>query len=618
MKNLKQQYLNVTFLTKVVAVGFSIWQLYALSFGQIDPILLRRIFIVWLLVLVYLDQLRKTKKEKKGTLIFNSIAVLLSIIIGWYYIEIYERLVTRWTMVSPVFNADIIFGIIITFLILIGVKRRAGWPLVGIAAAFICYGFGNYSLAEITDQLSLTLYGIFSTPTGVASTIVFSFVFFGSLLNNARGGDFFISVSNRLLGRSRGGPAKVSIVASLFMGSISGSATANVVTTGTVTIPMMKKMGFPPEFAGAVEAVASTGGGIMPPVMGSAAFIMSELTGISYIAIIGAVLIPAILYYVTLFISIDLRAAKLGLKGSTATEPINFVELMTGGICFFIPLALIFILLLKGFSPTTAGIYASITLIVLSWISKETRLTPLKIMKSLEDTAYSMILIMLACGAAGMVLGMVNMTGVASNIVGTMMVAFQGSVLPLLLFTMLICIILGMGMPNSATYILTAALMAPALINMGVPVMIAHLFVIFFASMSHITPPVMVAGYAAAALAGAEPMKLGLNNLRLAFVAFIVPYFMVYEPALIGQGSVQMVVLSFISAFVGVYFIVLSMEGWLGEIQPIVYRIVWLICGILLLYPGFFTDIIGFLVGSILILTIRRNARTKGASLNTV
>ena len=203
-------------------------------------------------------------------------------------------------MVSPVTNADILFGIIITILILVGVKRRAGWPLVGISLAFVCYGLGYYSIAEIIDQLSLTLYGFFGTPTGVASTIVFAFVLFGSLLNNAKGGEFFISVANKLLGRSRGGPAKVSVVASLLMGSISGSATANVVTTGTVTIPMMKKMGFPPEFAGAVEAVASTGGSIMPPVMGSAAFIMSEMTGIPYITIIGAVLIPALLYYFTL------------------------------------------------------------------------------------------------------------------------------------------------------------------------------------------------------------------------------------------------------------------------------------------------------------------------------
>ena len=258
MEKIQKYYLPN--LIRAVAIGFSLWQLYALSFGRTDPIILRRIFVAWLLVLVYLVQLNKSKKDKKGVLIFNSVAVILSIIIGWYYIEIYERLATRWTMVSPVTNADILFGIIITILILVGVKRRAGWPLVGISLAFVCYGLGYYSIAEIIDQLSLTLYGFFGTPTGVASTIVFAFVLFGSLLNNAKGGEFFISVANKLLGRSRGGPAKVSVVASLLMGSISGSATANVVTTGTVTIPMMKKMGFPPEFAGAVEAVASTGG----------------------------------------------------------------------------------------------------------------------------------------------------------------------------------------------------------------------------------------------------------------------------------------------------------------------------------------------------------------------
>ncbi|MGI6317393.1 MAG: TRAP transporter fused permease subunit [Firmicutes bacterium] len=611
MEKIQKYYLPN--LIRAVAIGFSLWQLYALSFGRTDPIILRRIFVAWLLVLVYLVQLNKSKKDKKGVLIFNSVAVILSIIIGWYYIEIYERLATRWTMVSPVTNADILFGIIITILILVGVKRRAGWPLVGISLAFVCYGLGYYSIAEIIDQLSLTLYGFFGTPTGVASTIVFAFVLFGSLLNNAKGGEFFISVANKLLGRSRGGPAKVSVVASLLMGSISGSATANVVTTGTVTIPMMKKMGFPPEFAGAVEAVASTGGSIMPPVMGSAAFIMSEMTGIPYITIIGAVLIPALLYYFTLFISIDLRAAKLGLKGLTVTEPMKLNEFITGGICFGIPLVLIFVLLLRGFSPTSAGIYASLALVVLSWINSETRLTPMKILKSLEETAHSMIMIMLACGAAGIVLGMVNMTGVASHAVGTMMVAFQASVLPLLIFTMLICIVLGMGMPNSATYILTAALMAPALINMGVPVLIAHLFIIFFAAMSHITPPVMVAGYAACALAGAEPMKLGLNNLRLAFVAFIVPYFMVYQPALIAQDSVQTVIMAFISACVGVYFIVLSMEGWFKEIQPFVFRIMWLISGLLLLYPGFVTDIAGFVVGLCLILIAFRKARITGA-----
>ncbi len=616
MNNFQKQFLNI--FTKIIAVGFSLWQLYTLSFGRIDPVLSRRLFVVWLLLLIYLLELNKPqKKYYTANLVFNYVGIISSILIGWYCFANFERLATRWAMVSPVTNADILVGIVLILLIFIGVKRYAGWPLVGIGLGFICYGFIGkflgfkyFPLAKIIDQLTLTFYGIYSTPIGVASTIVFSFVLFGTFLRNAGGGEFFVSLANRLLGKSRGGPAKVAVFGSLLMGSISGSASANVVTTGTVTIPLMKKIGLPAEFAGAVEAVASTGGAIMPPVMGSAAFIMSELTGISYITIVGAALIPAILFYIALFISIDLKSAKLGIKGSNIIEKIPAMELIIGCVVFLTPLVIIFILLIKGFSPARTGVIATAILIILSWISNKTRLTPIKILKSLEETSKGMLMVMLACGAAGIVLGMISITGIASHLIGTMMVTFHSSVMPLLIITMIINIILGMGMPNSATYILVAALMAPALINLGIPVLIAHLFIIFFSSMSHITPPVMVAGYVASALAEAEPMKLGLNNLRLAFIAFIVPYFMVYEPALIGHDHFLLVILAFLSSCVGIYFIVTSFEGWFVHNQPTLYRIIWMISGLLLLYPGYLTDIIGLFMGSMLILIVLRKART--------
>jgi len=396
------------------------------------------------------------------------------------------------------------------------------------------------------------------------------------------------------------------------MGSISGSATANVATTGSFTIPMMKRLGFPPAFAGAVEAVASTGGGIMPPVMGSAAFIMSELTGISYWEIIVAAIVPAVLYYMALYFIIDFKAAKLGLGGVEQAEPPDPVKLIKEGIVFIAPLILIVVLLFKGWDAARVGIYALVLTVVCSWFQKETRMGPAKIIKSLEESAKSMVLVMLATASAGIIIGTINMTGVAGKLIGTLVSQLSVGILPVLIATMLITIILGMGMPNSATYILSASLMAPVMINLGIPVILAHMFIIFFSTMSHITPPVMVAGFTAAGIAEADPMKLGVNNMRLAAVGFIVPYFAVFQPALILQGSLMESALAFATALIGTFMLAVALEGWFLVIQPLYLRILWGAAGLSLIIPGIYTDVFGLVVGLLLVLNSFRSKRNHG------
>ncbi|HHX77923.1 MAG TPA: TRAP transporter fused permease subunit, partial [Firmicutes bacterium] len=495
-------------LNKIIAtfaVFIALYHIYITVAGIKIPLLHRAFHLTWLLSLLFLRQIEKSKTIYSK--IANLLLALLCLSSGIYYWLEIDRIVDRWPFASKMLPLDIFFGAALVILVLEGTRRWLGLPLVIVVGVMLGYTyFGNYfpgvwnhagfTVSKIIDHLFFTTEGLFGVPISVSSTFVFLFVLFGCFLESSGGGDFFIDLGNAVAGKARGGVAKVAVVASALFGSINGSPVANTVTTGTITIPMMKKMGYRPEFAGAVEAVASTGGALMPPIMGTAAFMMVEVTGIPYIEIIKAAAIPALLYYYCVFLFVDFEAAKQGLKGLPKEEIPNIVEVLKRGWQFLVPIGIVVLLLVRGMAPILAAFYAMLATIVASWVRQDTRLYPLQIIKTLEKASYTAASVSVACAAAGIVISGISLSALAGKTTSIILGMANEILLPSILMTMVICLILGMGVPLPAAYILTATLAVPSVIRLGVPVISAHLFAVYFACISAITPPVAVAAYA--------------------------------------------------------------------------------------------------------------------------
>ncbi len=593
----------VKLLITLAAAGMSAFILITSIAFPLTAMIQRSAVLLLGLVIIFLLYPRR-KKEGATTGYPDYLWALCGLIVNAYVIINFEAMVAR--MGDPN-TADLILGGICMLLVLEATRRSIGLPLPIVTSFFLlyCY-FGNYipgtfghrgySLYRIINQMYLTTEGIFGVPLGVVVSIVFLFVLFGSFLEKSGGGNFFINLAVALAGRAKGGPAKIAVIASGLMGTISGSSIANVVTTGAFTIPLMKRVGYRPEFAGAVEAAASTGGQIMPPVMGAGAFIMSEFTQVPYLKIIVAAAIPAVLYYFSIYMNVHFEACRTNLKGMPDDEVPKAGEILKTGWIYLLPIFVLIAILVMGYSPARAAYVSIGLLIVVSMFRASTRMKPADFIDALRDAGMTSVTIVAACACAGMIVASVSMTGLGikfSNVIGAL--AGDMTILALLL-TMVASLVLGMALPTTANYIVQAAVAAPALVALGVPVMTAHLFVFYFGVFADITPPVALAAYAGAGIAKANPMTTGLIASRNVIVAFLIPYLFVYYPALLCKGPVMEIVMVAATAILAVVALSAAFSGYLRRPCSVIERLWLVVAGGMLLHPEHISDIVGLVM----------------------
>lgn len=509
---------------------------------------------------------------------------------------------------------QIIIGIVGILALAEVCRRSVGLPILIVAGCFVVYaliwGLSNPNFGRRLNMLVRTIFytkeGIFSTPVNVCSKFIGVFIIFGAFLERTGIGDFFIQISNAVVGRFSGGPAKVAVVASAFEGMVSGSSVANTVGSGSVTIPLMKKTGYKPEFAAAAEASASTGGQIMPPILGAAAFLMADYVQIPYAQIALKAILPAVLYFTGVFITVHLEAKKLGLRGLSKEELPRMKPLLKK---LYLLLPLILLVYLVSTSTRSIAYAAAIAIVVailVSLINKDNRLTPKRFLEALAAGGQGMITVAAACGIAGIIAGTITMTGLANVLINGIVALANGKVFIALVLTMLCCIVLGMGVPTTANYCIMAATCAPILVRMGVPMVAAHFFVFYFGIVADLTPPVALAAYAGAAIAGANPMKTALQATKLAIGAFIVPYVFALNPAMLFVDTTAgEVILIVITSLIGMFGVAAGLEGYMFRKAAWWERLLSVAGGLLLIYPGVVTDIIGLvLVGLVVIIQI--------------
>ena len=505
------------------------------------------------------------------------------------------------TRIEPI---HVVIGAVGILILLELCRRCVGLPILCVVGVLLVYTFYNQlswnadfyqALKNIIYKLFYTTNGVIGTPVNVCYTYIVLFIIFGAFLERTGIANFFISFANRIAGWSSGGPAKVAVISSALCGMVSGSSVGNTVTTGSVTIPMMKKTGYKPEFAGAVEAAASTGGQIMPPIMGAAAFLMAEYMGLPYATVAVKAILPAVLYFTGIFIAVHLEAKKLGLKGLSRDEMPAWKDL---GRKSYLLLPLILLVWLVSSGAKTMQFSAAVSIlaaVVVGFLNKGERLTPKKIFEALEAGARGAITVGVACAVAGMIAGCITVTGLASILInGIVGLAGNAQIIGLAL-TMVCCIILGMGVPTTANYCIMASTCAPILIKMGIPVVAAHFFVFYFGIVADITPPVALAAYAGSAIAKSDPMKTGVNATKLAIAAFIVPYIFAYSPALLfenvsGWWEVTQIC---ISALLGIFGIAAALNGHLYKKVPWYFRLLLVAGGLGMMIPGTLTDVAG-------------------------
>ena len=523
-----------------------------------------------------------------------------------YYCINANEIVSRYKITK----IEVVIGIIGILCLAELCRRSVGLPILFVAGALLVYAifFGSTNpsyVARITETVRTLFYskeGVLSTPVNVCSKYIVMFIIFGAFLERTGIADFFIKISNSLVGRFSGGPAKVAVVASALEGMVSGSSVANTVGSGAVTIPLMKRTGYKPEFAAAAEASASTGGQIMPPIMGAAAFLMAETVGVPYSNIVTRAILPALLYFAGVFIAVHLEAKKEGLKGISKENLPKLKPLLKQSYLLFPLILLVYLVATSTRSIAYAAAIAIAASIIVSLFNKEHRITPKRILEALAAGGQGMITVAAACGVAGMVAGIIGVTGLAFKLFNGIVAIAGNQVIIALFLTMLCCIILGMGVPTTANYCIMAATCAPILVQMGIPMIAAHFFVFYFGIVADLTPPVALAAYAGAAIAQANPMKTAFTSTKLAIGAFIVPYIFALNPAMLFiDTTVWEVVLICITSFIGMFGVSAALQGYLIYNMKWYERIVSAIGGLLLIYPGLVTDLIGFALIAIVV-----------------
>lgn len=603
----------------VVAFLFSSFQLYTALFGALPPQLQRSIHLGFALFLAFILYPACRRSEKKATVdIVSVVLAFVSVGVIAYWSFFYLDIIQRAGEMNAVDFAVSVAAVILT---LEATRRVCGLPvfIIGILALLYCYfghlvpGFFNhrgFSLLRIFTYMYLSTEGLLGIPIGVVSTFVFLFLLFGAFLAKTGISTFFNDFANALCGQSVGGPAKVAVVSSALQGTISGSSIANVVASGSFTIPAMKKTGYTPEFAAAVEAAASTGGQLMPPVMGAAAFLMAEFTGIPYSKVALAAALPAILYFTGIFIAVHIEARRLGLKGLEKDAIPDLWALLRKKGILFTPILVIVVVLSMGFTPMRAGLLGILSSIIVGSLFKDGRMDIKDVASCMENGARLAIGVATVSATAGIVVGAIALTGLGLKMANGLVELAGGSLFFTMCLTMISSLVLGMGVPTTANYVITSTICSVALIQLGVPVIAAHLFVFYFGIIADITPPVCSAVFAGAAIAGANPMKAGMNATKLAIGAFIIPYIFVLSPELVLVDVRLWDLLRIIpGALIGMTCVSSGVQGWFFGKISILMRILLVVCGLLLIDPGVYSDIVGAAGACILSLYSYNKAR---------
>lgn len=587
------------------AVAMSVFQLYTAMFGTLEAIKQRSIHLMFALPLAFVFYPIK-KDGGKFSKAFDYVLALIALLPGLYLLWQYQRISTRWLYSAEVTLLDTIMGLLLVILLIEAARRVMGNVMAILVGAFFLYallgkyipGYLNYagkSLPRVIEYLYMSTEGIFGSPLGTSASYVVLFIIFGEFLSLSGSGEFFMDLAISLAGRSRGGPAKIGVISSALFGTISGAAVANVYATGSFTIPMMKKVGYRPQFAGAVEAVASTGGQLMPPVMGSAAFIMADMLGVPYFDVMKVAIVPAILYFLAVYVMVDNEAAKTGLKG-LPEEEIPSSSAILKKIYLLIPPIGIIVILSIGFTASLGALIGIGLSIVVSWFNPDKRIGIREFIQGLYAGAKGAVLVAIATGAAGIIVGVSTKSGLGFKFTGLVTSISQGNIWIAGILVMIASVILGMGLPTVAAYIMVAALTVPALTTLGTTAISAQMFVFYYCSLSSITPPVALSAYAGASIAGSDPFKTGFTAVRLGLVAFIVPFMFLTTGELLLIGTVGNILVAIVTSVIGTYALSMSLQGWMISNLNMPLRVLLFAAALLTIKPGVGSDLIGLAI----------------------
>jgi TRAP transporter 4TM/12TM fusion protein len=607
-----------------LAVAFSCFHLYTAMFGMLPAQMQRSVHLSFTFALVFLLYPLTTKRALNKLKWYNYLFAAFTVYVGSYMTINYTRIMEAG---GDYIQMDYVVGAVGVMLTLEAARRVVGLPIVIIASTFLLYSYlgpyfpgflahRGYSVQRIVSHMYFTTEGILGIPLGVSASFIFLFILFGAFLEKTGIGKLFIDIADSIAGWAAGGPAKVAVITSALEGTVSGSSVANTVGSGSFTIPMMKRLGYRPEFAGAVEAAASTGGQIMPPIMGAAAFLIAEFTNTPYIEIAKAAAIPACLYFFGIFIEVHFEAKRCGLKGMSRDQLPKFIEVLLKRGHLFVPLVAIIYVLVEGYTPTFAALVGLGLSIVAGMINKATRMSPWDIITALQAGARGAVGVAIACATAGIIVGVVTLTGIGLKMANGLVEIAGGNLFFTLFFTMITSLILGMGVPTTANYVITSTIAAPALIMLGVPILAAHLFVFYFGIVADITPPVALAAYAGAGIAKSDPFWTGVEATKLAIGAFIVPYIFVFNPAMVLIGTTPVLLaMNLITACGGMLGVGVAMIGFAFTHMRWWERVWFAVGGLLLIDPGVTTDIVGIVMLALGFLNqwrIRKQTKTLG------
>ncbi len=603
----------------LIALAMAIYHMWAIAFGTPEAVWFRGTHLLFALVLLFLIY-RRSGEPTDAPAPLDYLLLLLGAAPILYLFVNYDYIINRIFYVDDLTLMDKIMGVLMTAIVLEATRRVIGWALPITAMVFLVYGLviARLEPQQMLDQLYMTTEGIFGIPLSVSAAYVLIFVLFGSFMERTGTGQLFMDFAMSLTGRYAGGPGKVSCVSSALFGTISGSAVANVMVDGPITIPLMKRSGFPPHFAAGVEAVASTGGQIMPPIMGAAAFVMAEFIGVSYGQVVIWATIPAVLYYVACFSAVHFEAKRRGIVGVPRAELPKLGHVMRERGHLFLPVVAILVVMYSGYSAPLSALAGVLACFPVAALRKSTRhyVTFVNIVAACVDGAKNALPVALACAAAGVVIGVVTLSGLGIVFTQYVVNLSQNYLLLALVFTMIAGIVLGMGMPTTPAYIIMTALLVPAIVKFGVPVPAAHMFAFYFAILSAITPPVALAVYAAAGIAKSDLWTTGLAAVRIAATSFIVPFMFVYEPALLMIGDWPTIIWSSTTAAVGVTLFAAGLHGYFLTHSQYWQSAGLVVAGLLLIDPGFVTDLIGAALAVVILgsqFFARRNLRLKTA-----
>lgn len=609
---------KAAFFVMVFSIVTSAIHIWMNSFSLMMVIKKNAIHLGLMLALTFLMYPATKKSSREKPSIFDWGFAILGILTGLYIYFTYDSLIDRSLTPNTI---DYCFAVITVLLILEAARRAVGWILPVLSMCFIFYAkFGyifpgvlahqGFTWKRILTRMYLTDNGVYGVTLMVSASYVFMFILFGSFLNKSGTAKFFNDFSLAFAGKYRGGPAKVAVMASGLMGTISGSSQANVATTGAFTIPLMKEVGYTPRFSAAVEAAASTGGILMPPIMGAASFMMASFLGVPYLKVMMAGIIPALFYYFAIFVMVDLEAQKLNLQGLSKDKLPNLKLVIKKQGHLMIPILVILVLLVKGLTPLYSAFYGLISVIVVSFLKKSTRMSLKDILEALEDGAKNAVPVAIACAVVGFIVGVVSMTGLGQVLAHNILKLSMGQTWLALILVMIASIFLGMGLPATACYIITASIAAPALINMGINPLAAHFFAFYYGTLSAVVPPVALTSYTAAGLSGANPTDVAFTGFKLASAGIIIPFMFVYSPNLLMQGEITPlgIITVIITGLIGICLLGAANEKYLKCRLSKLESFILFIGAIILVYPGLLTDAIGLAIGAGIFLKNKKKA----------